>query len=132
VELEALQEALPEIEAEGATLVAISPMVERFVRQVVMKNNLTFHLLLDKGNAVAGRFGIVHTFPDYLKELYLQFGNDFVKFNGDDSWTLPMPARYVIDREGIIRASDVNPDYTVRPEPDKTIADLTALRRIRD
>jgi peroxiredoxin len=129
VELEALQDALPKIEAKGATLVAISPMVERFVRQVVLKNNLTFDLLLDKGNAVAEQFGIVHTFPDYLKEVYLNFGNDFVKFNGDDSWTLPMPARYVIDREGIIRAADVNPDYTVRPEPYKTIADLNNLDR---
>jgi peroxiredoxin len=129
MELEALQESLPGIEAEGAALVAISPMVERFVRQVVRKHNLTFHVLLDKGNAVAEQFGIVFTFPDYLKTLYLSLGNDLAKFNGDDSWTLPMPARFVIDREGFIRSADVNPDYTVRPDPEKTIEDLRAINR---
>jgi len=102
-------------------------MVERFARQVVLKHNLTYPVLLDKGNDLARQFGLLYKFPDYLKALYIGFGNDFVKFNGDDSWTLPLPARYVIDREGIIRATAVNPDYTVRPEPEKTIADLKAL-----
>lgn len=65
--------------------------------------------------------------PDYLKELYLGFGNDLAKFNGDDSWTLPMPARFVVDREGIIRSADVSPDYTVRSEPAKVVAAVKAL-----
>lgn len=131
MELEALQESLPGIEAEKAILVAISPMVERFVRQVVNKHNLTFQVLLDKANAIAEQFGIVFVLTDYLKALYLSFGNDLSKFNGDDSWTLPMPARYVIDREGIIRFADVNPDYTVRPEPEKTIMNLRAISGLR-
>jgi peroxiredoxin len=49
------------------------------------------------------------------------------KFNGDDSWTLPMPARFVIDRSGIIRYAEVNPDYTVRPEPEEVIGVLRGL-----
>lgn len=106
---------------------AISPMVERFAHQAVLKNRLTYPLLPDKANAVAKRFGIVFTLPDYLKTIYLGFGTDLNRFNGDDSWTLPMLARYVVDREGIIRAANVNPDYTVRPKPKKTIADFKAL-----
>jgi peroxiredoxin len=118
---------LPEFEAAGATLVAVSPMVERFVRQIVRKHQLTFPVLMDRGNAVAARFGLVYTLPDYLKELYLSFGNDLPKFNGDDSWTLPMPARFVIDREGIIRSADVSPDYTVRSDPAKAVMAVKAI-----
>jgi peroxiredoxin len=118
---------LPEFEAAGATLVALSPMVERFVRQIVRKHQLTFPVLLDRGNAVAARFALVYTLPDYLKELYLSFGNDLPKFNGDVSWTLPMPARFVIDRDGIIRSADVSPDYTVRSEPAKAVMAVKAI-----
>ncbi len=118
---------MPEFEAAGATLVALTPNVERFVRQMVRKHQLTFPVLLDKGNAVAARFGLVYTLPDYLKELYLGFGNDLSRFNGDDSWTLPMPARFVIDRDGIIRSADVSPDYTVRSEPAKAVAAVKTL-----
>jgi hypothetical protein len=53
---------------------------------------------------------------------------DLAKFNGDASWELPMAARYVIDRENIIRAADVNFDYTIRPEPGETLAVLRDLR----
>ena len=102
-------------------------MVERFVRQIVRKHQLTFPVLLDRGNAVAARFGLLYALPGYLKELYLDFGNDLPKFNGDDSWTLPMPARFVIDREGIIRNADISPDYTVRSDPAKAVAAVTAI-----
>jgi peroxiredoxin len=118
---------VPEFEAAGATLVAVSPMVERFVRQIVRKHQLTFPVLMDRGNAVAARFGLVYTLPDYLQELYLGFGNDLPKFNGDDSWTLPMPARFVVDQEGIIRSADVSPDYTIRSEPAKAVAAVRAI-----
>ena len=118
---------MPEFEAAGATLVALTPNVERFVRQMVRKHQLTFPVLLDRGNGVAARFGLVYTLPPYLKELYLGFGNDLPRFNGDDSWTLPMPARFVIDRDGIIRSADVSPDYTVRSEPAKAV---TAVREL--
>jgi peroxiredoxin len=127
VELEALQETMPQFAAAGAALVALSPMVERFVRQIVRKHELTFPVLLDSGNAVATQFGLVHTLPGYLKELYLSFGNDLSRFNGDDSWTLPMPARFVIDREGIIRSADVSPNYTVRSEPAEAVMAVRAI-----
>jgi hypothetical protein len=54
-------------------------------------------------------------------------GIDLVAYNGDESWTLPVPARYVVDGGGIIRAADVGVDYTHRPEPGKTLDDLRGL-----
>jgi peroxiredoxin len=127
MELEALQKSLPEIQATGATLVAVSPMREAFLKQMAAKNHLGFDLLRDEGNAVATKFGLVFRLPDDLIELYKSFGTDLARVNGDDSWTLPMPARLVIDQKGIIRHADISPDYTVRPDPSETIAFLKNL-----
>jgi len=77
---------------------------------------------------VAKTYGLVYSLPPDLKKVYLQFGIDVAKHNGDDSWTLPMPARYIIDPGGIIRYAEVEPDYTVRPEPEDTIAALKQIR----
>ena len=62
--------------------------------------------------------------PDYLIDLYKQLKNDLPAFNGDDSWTLPIPGRFVIGQDGMIRHADVNPDYTRRPEPDELLPAL--------
>lgn len=66
--------------------------------------------------------------PDYLREVYGTFPLDLEKFNGDGSWTLPIPSRFVIDQKGIIRAVQSDPDYTTRPEPSDTMDALRALR----
>jgi peroxiredoxin len=72
--------------------------------------------------------GLRFKLPDDLQEVYRSFGNDLAVGNGEDSWTLPMPGRFVIDRAGIVRAADVDPDYRFRPEPQKTIEDVKALK----
>jgi len=84
-------------------------------------------VLCDSGNKVASQFGLVFSFPDDLRELYSNFGIDLERFNGDDSWTLPMPARFILDQQGTILNADVNPDYTIRPEPYDIIEILKAL-----
>ncbi len=76
---------------------------------------------------MAAEFNLVFQLPEDLREVYLGFGVDLEKFNGDESWTLPMPARFVIDRSGIIRSADVSADYTVRSEPSDTIKALRSL-----
>ncbi len=69
--------------------------------------------------------------PEDLKQIYHQFGIKLDEYNGDDSWTLPLPARFIIDREGIIRHADVNADYTVRSDPQVTIEALKDDRNDR-
>jgi peroxiredoxin len=105
---------------------AISPQLEKYSKQVAKKHNLTFNVLCDKGNNVASTFGLVYSLPADLRELYRNFGIDLERFNGDDSWTLPMPGRFILDHQGIILNADVNPDYTIRPEPDDIIEILKA------
>ncbi len=95
----------------------ISPQLEKYSKQVSKKHNLKFSVLSDKGNKVASQFGLVFSLPGDLRELFSNFGIDLERFNGDDSWTLPMPGRFILDQQGTILSADVNPDYTIRPEP---------------
>ncbi len=85
------------------------------------KHNLTFRVIGDKQNRVASQFGLVFRLPDDLRELYRNFGLDLERFNGDDSWTLPMPGRFILNQKGIILSTHVDPDYTKRPEPSDII-----------
>lgn len=126
MELQALQEALPEFEKLGASLVAISPQTAPNSRKSTRQNNLTFPILSDEKGKVGEAFGLKFKLPDYLVDLYKSLKNDLPTFNDDPEWTLPMPARYVIGQDGTILYSEVNPDYTRRPEPEDM---LDALRR---
>jgi len=126
MELQALEETLPAFQALGANLIAISPQTAPNSRKSVRQNNLSFPILSDSHNNVAAAFGLRFALPDYLVNLYQSLKNDLPLFNGDDSWTLPMPARYVIDQEGTIIYAEVNPDYTRRPDPKDM---LPSLRR---
>jgi peroxiredoxin len=127
LELEALQESIAEIKSLGATLLMISPQIEEHNRSLIQDKNLSFELVSDPGNRVAKKFGLVYQIPEDLKQLYLKFGINLESYNNDDSWTLPIPARYIVDREAVIRYVEANPDYTVRPDPQHTIEALRAL-----
>jgi peroxiredoxin len=78
---------------------------------------------------VAESYGLVFTLPADLEAIYTKLGIDLASGNGDGTWRLPIPARFVIDREGVIRAVDADPDYTRRPEPAATVAVLRDLRQ---
>ena len=108
-------------------MVAISPQKETFNRELIHEKQFSFELLSDSGNKVAKTFGLVYTLPDDLRQLYLKFGIDLVKFNGDETWTLPMPARYIVDQTGIVRYAKADPDYTIRPEPEDTLAAIKMI-----
>lgn len=95
--------------------------------QMAAKQGLTFPIVQDAGLAIARSFGLVFALPDDLKALYQSFGIDLPKNTGYAAWELPMPARYVIDRTGLVRSAEVDPDYTVRPEPSATLAIVRGL-----
>ena len=128
MELEALQNAADQFQALGAALIAVSPQRETYNRRPAAEKKITFELLGDPGNQVAEKFGLVYKVPEDLKQIYLQFGIDLEKYNGDDSWTLPIPARYIVDQAGVIRYRESDPDYTIRPEPEHTVSALRALK----
>jgi peroxiredoxin len=83
MELGALQAALPEIQRLGANLVAISPRLKKYGRSVHCRLNVSFDILTDHGVQVAAQFGLVFVLPDYIKQVYLQFGNKLDEFHGE-------------------------------------------------
>jgi peroxiredoxin len=128
LDLQALQAASGEIEARGATIVAVSPQTAPNSRKSYRDNKLTFPILSDEKSRVAAAFGLRFSLPDYLVELYKGFKNDLPTFNDDPAWVLPMPARYVIGADGVIVYAEVNPDYTQRPDPSELLQVLDKLR----
>jgi peroxiredoxin len=129
MDLQALEAARPELEKYGVTLLAISPQTAANSRRSKRENNLSFPILSDPGNEVAAAFGLRYKLPDYLIDLYRNgFKNDLAIVNGDPSWTLPMPARFVIAKDGTILYAEVNPDYTRRPDPQELIPALRKLQ----
>ena len=127
MELEALAKTTLQIEALGATLILISPQLEKHNQAMAEEKKLSVDILSDPGNEVAERYGIRFKFQEDLKRVYEGFGVRLDEYNSDTSWTLPMPARLIIDRDGIIRYAEINPDYTMRPDPEDTIEVLKKI-----
>jgi peroxiredoxin len=130
MELQALEAARPEFERLGAKLVAISPQTPVNSRKSIRQNKLGFPILSDANNEVASAFGLKFALPDYLVEIYKSLKNDLPAFNGDSSWTLPMPGRFVIGPDRTIVYAEVNPDYTRRPEPEAMLPALKMVARV--
>jgi peroxiredoxin len=127
MELEALQGINSEVRVLGAQIVVLTPELERYTRALHKKLNLAFDMLTDLHLKTAEQFRLVFTLPDYLRDLYKSFGNALDKFHDEPEYRLPIPARYLVDKQGIIRAADVNADYTIRLEPSETLRQLRML-----
>lgn len=127
LELRALQTALPEFQKRGAQLIAISPQTPDNSLSTTEKNELTFDVLSDLGNAIAREYGLVFTLPEELRPIYAGFGLDLPAHNGDDTFELPIPATYVISKDGAIALAFAEADYGVRLEPSAIIEALDQL-----
>jgi len=123
----ALQSALSDIRDVGAELVAISPQTPDNTLSTAEKLELTFPVLSDLGNNVAKSFGLVFTLPEDLRSVYEGFGLDIPAANGDDTFQLPIPATFVIDRDGIVAWRFADPDYTKRADPIEVLEVLSKL-----
>jgi peroxiredoxin len=129
LELRALEQAVPDITALGARLVAVSGQTPDNSLSMMEKNGLTYDVLSDVGLTVAKSYGLVFELPDYLQTDYRALGHPIPRFNGTDQQTLPIPGTFVIDPTGIIRYAYVNPNYMYRADPTAIVAALRTLAR---
>ena len=132
MELEALQEIYPAIEAQGALLTAITPYTAAaLAADKHGAGGLGFDVLSDVDNGVALLFGLVFRVPDYIHDLWQRLGIDLGARHGNDSevWLLPIPATYVIDRRGRIRYAHIDSDFRKRMEPGEILRRLAAIGR---
>jgi len=130
--LRAYQQALPHMQARGASLVAISPQTPDHSRALAEKLELTFALLSDRGNQVARQFGLVFTIDEAVRQAHKQVCADLPAFNGDNSWELPMAGTFLLDQSRTVRLAFVHPDFTRRLDPSVIIAWLNELKGERE
>ena len=123
-QMEAMNLVLPQIGQAGATLVAVSPQTVKQAFFMHDQHKLRFPLLSDADNQVARKFGLTYHVPDAQEAVYRKAFVNLPFTNGDDSWELPIPATYIVDREGTIRYASANEDYSERPEPDDLVRAL--------
>ncbi|HTS09015.1 MAG TPA: peroxiredoxin-like family protein [Candidatus Eisenbacteria bacterium] len=125
-QMEAMNLILPLIESSGASLVAISPQTVKQSYFMHDQHKLKFPLLSDARNSVARSFALTYRVPAAQEALYRQTFVNLPFTNGDDSWELPIPATFVVDRGGAILFSWANEDYTERPEPTEILDSLSS------
>ena len=120
-QMEAMNLILTQIEQTGATLVAISPQTVKQSFFMHDQHKLRFSLLCDASNKVARQFGLTYRVPQPQEAVYRRAFVNLPFTNGDESWELPIPATYILDRDGTILYASANEDYTERPEPDDVV-----------
>ncbi|MGR0278399.1 peroxiredoxin-like family protein [Marinomonas dokdonensis] len=127
LELKAYQDQLANIKAQNATLVAITPELPDASLSTAEKNALEFEVLSDVNSAYAKSLGLVFSLPEELRPIYLSFGIDVEKHNGEGQFDLPLAATFVIAQDGTVASAFVDADYTARQEPAEIVEALKAL-----
>jgi peroxiredoxin len=125
-ELEAWRELHSTLRERGVLMVAIGPQTEKQNDFMADQHLLPFPVLSDPGCALAEKFGLAHTVPDYLRDYYLSILINIPFVNGDESWRLPLPATYVIGRDGRVIFAEAHADFRVRPDPEEALAALNS------
>lgn len=128
MELRAYQQIIGEIHGAGAELLAISPQTPDHSMSVQDKHDLEYKVLSDVGNKVSSKFNLVYQLPEYLVEIYKDNKLDVDKYNGDDEWTLPVSATYIISSDGTIVYEYTKADYKDRVEPSKVLEELKKIQ----
>ena len=126
-QMEAMNAIYPQIKEVGASLIAISPQTVHQTDLMVDQHKLRFPLLSDAGSKVARAFRLAYRVPEYQQEIYRRVFVNLPFVNGDDGWELPVPATYILDRDGTVLYAAANPDYTDRPEPSEILSFLSKL-----
>ncbi|MBT2161466.1 peroxiredoxin-like family protein [Zobellia barbeyronii] len=128
LQLRALQARLDEIHALGATLVAISPQVPDGSLTEDEISNMDFTVLSDQDAKVALQYGVAWEVPEFLAEhMRVDRKLDLEKINNGNGNVLPIPATFVLGKDGIVTWRYVNVDYRTRSEPDEIIEALKNL-----
>ncbi len=129
LQLRAYQQVLNEIKYLGASLIAISPETPDNSLNTKEKNELEFEVLSDRGNEVAQQYGLVFVTPKAHQQAHHELNIPLPAINGDDSWTIPIPATYVIDTDSTIIWTHTDPNYRLRAEPEAILNALQTLKK---
>jgi len=126
--LEKLKLAAPEIAAAGGRIVIVTPETGGSAARLKARRGLDFEILCDVDGGLALACGLLFRLSGEMCELYEKLGRVLPAFQGNDGWFLPVPASYVIDRRGVVRAAHVNVDYRERMPTHEMVAAVAAAR----
>ncbi|MCD1258974.1 AhpC/TSA family protein [Paenibacillus athensensis] len=128
MQLRAYEKALPEIQALGAQLLAISPQSPDNTLSQAEKEQLSFQVLSDTNGLAAVKYNVLYDVPDYIRSIMEhKFGLNLAEYNATNRWILPVPSTFMIDESAVIRSAYVNPDFMQRMDPDDIVAELKKL-----
>ena len=120
------RQLMPALAAEGVALIAVSPQTPDGSLTMLETNELSYAVLSDPGNHIAGQLGILTAASDGARASQAALGIDVAKGNADGTDTVPMPTVLVVDAAGIIRWIDVHPNYGTRTEPAQILEAVSA------
>jgi peroxiredoxin len=124
ININALAQAHKDIAAEGGQVVAIMPDRQKFVAEFKSRSNVPFPILTDMDNGYAMSLNLTIWVGAEMQQM-IEGRQDLPTFQGNNSWMLPIPATFVVGRDGTIRARFMDPDYR---KPMAIASVLTALR----
>ena len=128
-EVDGLREIYGKVRGAGAELAVITPEGGAQSAKLRREKGLPFDLLCDLDLGVSATYGLVFRLPDHMHATYVSIDRDLPARYGHDGWLLPMPATYVVDAGGIVRAAHVDVDYRRRMAPEAILTALETVRR---
>ena len=123
-QLSSLNDSLQAIVSKGATLVAITPETVDNVEKTISKTKASFPIISDSDLKIMKSYQVDFSVEQATQERYKKFGIDFAVANGSNGANLPVPATYVIDKDGKIKYVFFNPDYRLRPSVKEIVEHL--------
>ncbi|MDM8161767.1 peroxiredoxin family protein [Labilibaculum sp. K2S] len=119
-----LQDHVGDFKKSGARLVAITPETTMNVSKTIDKTKAEYSILHDVDSKIMKQYGVDFVLPEKLQKKYKEYGIDLAASNGNDDQTLPVPATYVIGKDGIVKYVQYDPDYKNRSNAEEIIKHL--------
>lgn len=105
----------------------MSPELYKYTKDSVEKHKISYPVYTDLSNKAADKFGLVFELPPKFRDIYKVLNIHLDILNGEPSWTLPVPATFIISKQGIVVSTYINADYTSRMEPEDILKVLDTL-----
>ena len=124
ISMNTLAKAYDEVVRRGAQMVAIVPDRQPFAAEMKADSNVRFPILTDMDNGYAMSLNLAIWVGAEMEDWMRSFGRDLPTYQGNASWTLPIPATFVVGKDGRIKARFVDPDYRHRMAIDDLLSAL--------
>lgn len=112
--IQQLQDSLQLLTAKGASVIGVTPETSESLKKTITKTKASFPMLSDKNNTIMKAYKVDYVMAPDMVAKYKTYGIDLSKSNGNDANTLPVPATYIIDKNGIIKFVHFDKDYKKR------------------